>query len=606
MAPQRAPMLAIVIADGVGAALVPVDPTSGSGDTPAVSRWLPWQELAAEVRRLDQTESPRWVWWPDETSRLLVSLDIRPGRCWDLGAVHRMIVGGWRSSPTAIWAACHGLDDAPDPSAGVLRRTQPSGPDLFSDHNATIDSDEPIDTTGRLRSEWATGAWTRSPDLVMRWAELAATCARAQRAQLEHLADASVAMTVAVNTSHAESAAELLCAELEHDGLPIDLAVAESLIADYIGPRPANAPEAAMLATERDEQVLRHIPSEQRLDLRNPANVKALLRRVGIEVSDTRAWRLEQLRDRHPFVDDLLAWRKSERILTTFGYGWLDANVGADGRLRGSWSGSDGAAGRMTATAGLHNMPADLRSAIVAEPGYVFVRADLGQIEPRILAAVSADPALTIATQADDMYAPVATRLGVGRDIAKVAVLGAMYGQTTGKGAEALRGLEANYPRAMSYLADAARAAEGGNDLRTRGGRLVRMGGTSIDRADDERVTEQSGDRVARSRAAARGRYGRNAMVQGAAAEFFKTWAAIARARLVVLDERARIVLCLHDELLLHVPEEHGPDVARLVDDCLHEAAHRWLGPPGSTSPGLPPVRFVADISTIPRWSDAK
>ena len=330
------------------------------------------------------------------------------------------------------------------------------------------------------------------------------------------------------------------------------MGVAEALIAGFVGPRPANASEAATFAAERDERVLRHIPVEQRLDLRNPANVKALLRRVGIEVSDTRAWRLEELRDQHPFVDDLLTWRKAERVSTTFGYAWLDANVGADGRLRGEWSASDGAAGRMTATAGLHNMPADLRPAIVAETGFVFVRADLGQIEPRILAAVSGDGALAAATQEADMYAPVAARLGVERDIAKVAVLGAMYGQTTGRGAEALRGLETNYPVSMAYLSDAARSAEGGNDLRTRGGRLVRMGGGSIGVGDGDM---DGADREGRSRAAARGRYGRNAMVQGAAAEFFKTWAAVVRARLAALDERAQIVLCLHDELLVHVPE---------------------------------------------------
>ena len=47
------------------------------------------------------------------------------------------------------------------------------------------------------------------------------------------------------------------------------------------------------------------------------------------------------------------------------------------------------------------------------------------------------------------MYAPVAERLGVTREVAKVAVLGAMYGQTTGQGAVARRGLESAYPVAM-------------------------------------------------------------------------------------------------------------------------------------------------------------
>ena len=187
------------------------------------------------------------------------------------------------------------------------------------------------------------------------------------------------------------------------------------------------------------------------------------------------------------------------------------------------------------------------------------------------------------------MYAPVAERLGVSRDVAKVAVLGAMYGQTTGHGAAALRGLDAAYPVAMGYLARAARSAEAGNDLRTRGGRRVRMSAGGDPDADD---------RDQRSRAAARGRYGRNAMVQGAAAEFFKTWAVIVRAR---IPADARVVLCLHDELLVQTPSTTAHDVASMVDDALQETAVRWRQPELRTD-----VHFVADTSVIARWSDAK
>jgi DNA polymerase-1 len=219
---------------------------------------------------------------------------------------------------------------------------------------------------------------------------------------------------------------------------------------------------------------------------------------------------------------------------------------------------------------------------------------------------VSGDAALAVATQEADMYAPVAARLGVERDIAKVAVLGAMYGQTTGRGAEALRGLETNYPVAMSYLSDAARAAEGGNDLRTRGGRLVRMGGGQVE-PDQHRSDGDSPDAAGRSRAAARGRYGRNAMVQGAAAEFFKTWAAVVRARLTQLDDRATTVLCLHDELLLHVPVERGTEIGQGVEDWLQEAAIRWMDAPTDADVSrIVRVRFVADVSVVARWSDAK
>jgi DNA polymerase-1 len=99
-----------------------------------------------------------------------------------------------------------------------------------------------------------------------------------------------------------------------------------------------------------------------------------------------------------------------------------------------------------------------------------------------------------------------------------------------------------------------------------------------------------------RAMAAARGRYARNAMVQGAAAELFKVWAVTVRARAATLG--ARIVLCLHDELLVHAPEANAAATVTVVEDSLAEAAHRWHPSSG--------VRFVADISTVTRWSDAK
>ena len=99
-----------------------------------------------------------------------------------------------------------------------------------------------------------------------------------------------------------------------------------------------------------------------------------------------------------------------------------------------------------------HNLPVPLRPAVAAEPGFVFVRADLGQIEPRVLAAVSGDAAFAEATLADDLYAPVAAKLRVERSVAKIAVLAAMYGQRSGAAGEALRDLQRAYPVAMGLL----------------------------------------------------------------------------------------------------------------------------------------------------------
>jgi DNA polymerase-1 len=356
------------------------------------------------------------------------------------------------------------------------------------------------------------------------------------------------------------------------------------VLAGFIGPRPRDEAEALTLRADRDAQVLRHAPAGVTADLRSPAQVRSLLGQVGVDVPDTRAWRLRELRDAHPLVAALLEWRKAERIATTYGYAWLDGALGSDGRLRGAWTGSDGAAGRMTASAGLHNMPAALRQAVLAGEGHVFVRADLGQIEPRVLAAVSGDQALMVAARADDMYAPVAAQLGVDRPTAKVAVLGAMYGQTTGHGAQALRRLNAAYPVAMAYLDAADRAGQAGRDLRTYGGRLICL------------APPPGQEPRNASRAAAYGRYARNAMIQGAAAELFKMWAVTVRARCDHLG--ARVVLCLHDELLVHSPLEHAETVSRLVDECLREAARRW-------APGCA-VRFISDTTLVRSWSEAK
>jgi DNA polymerase-1 len=566
---QRGDLLALAVAPGVGVGLA-----SAHGRL---------HESCADpvdvLRTLEEQLRPRWVWWSIDTPRTLIEAGLRVSTCWDLGAVHRLVYGGWKADPARLWSALHGLPTSSIPAAGQL--------DLTGGDGSSTADDEPVRADGHLRADWVLGRWADSPQHMAAWADIALQACSLQQ-------DALAGLHVAgrpLSTARAESAAELLCAELSLDGLPLDVEAAEDLIAELVGPRPRSEAEAARSRAERDAQVLRYVPGSSGIDLRNPAQVKTLLRRAGIEVPDTRAWRLEQLRAQHPVVEALLQWRKAERVATTYGYSWLDTHIGLDGRLRGAWSGSDGAAGRMTAQAGLHNMPADMRSIVVADPGHVFVRADLGQIEPRVLAAVSGDRALAAATVADDLYAPVAQRLGVERAAAKVAVLAAMYGQTSGTAGQALRGLRNAYPVAMEYLDAADREGQSGRDVRTYGGRLVRMwSGPALDEGDS------GDDRAVRSAAAARGRYARNAMVQGAAAELFKVWAAFVRARVTPLG--ARIVLCLHDELLVHSPFEHADTVRTLLDSCLREAARAW-SPDDS-------VRFVAETSIIQRWSDAK
>jgi DNA polymerase-1 len=546
----------------------------------------PVADLVSRAAELESAGDVRWVWWSAGSDAApLVAARMPVTRCWDVAEAHRLLAGGWEATPQVAWAAAHRLDRSGLPAA---TRGDLFDFDAGAPTSATPDSGPRGDvvmasvvrTDGYLDPDAGLPNWRPDDDTLAAWGRAALACADAQESLLAALGPRSVA------AAHSESAAAHLCVELARDGLPVDRATAERMIAEAAGARPENEADARRIRMARDLQVLAHTPGRESTDLRNPLQVKELLASVGVVVPNTRKWVLEPFRDTHAVVGALLEWRKAERISTTYGYPWLDAHVGADDRLRGRWTASDGAAGRMTAQNGLHNLPTSLRPAVAAHPGHVFVRADLGQIEPRVLAAVSGDEAFAAATRADDLYAPVAAALGVDRPVAKIAVLAAMYGQRSGAAGEALKDLERTYPVAMGYLDAAYAAGLRREPLRTFGGRLIRLDAVLADVPADG----------AASYDAARGRFARNAVIQGSAAELFKAWAATVRATTRELD--AQIVLCLHDELLVHVPEENAAETRLRLEQALTDSARRWTG---STQ-----VRFVADSSVIRRWSEAK
>ena len=559
------------------AVLAVAPPVAGGVDAVLLHRGrltiAPVAEVVEAAGRLEAEHSPRWVWWSAEAAAApLVDAGVPVARAWDVAEAHRLLHGGWSATAGQCWAAAHGI-----PVAGVP--APPSG-DLFefASEAPTTDADSLVDPAGYLRGDH--DEWLRDSAHLEAWAQAAL-----ETAHLQHDLAAATSVRL-VGTVLSESAAAVLCLELRRDGLPIDRARTEQLLADAVGPRPTTDAEEVQARRARDALVLAQVPGRESTDLRNPAQVLEMLQAVGVDVPNTRKWVLEPYRTVHPVVGALLDWRRDERISTTYGYRWLDAHVGDDDRLRGHWTACDGAAGRMTAENGLHNLPVVLRPGVAAHPGHVFVRADLGQIEPRVLAVVSGDTAFAAATRADDLYAPVAQRLGVERPVAKVAVLAAMYGQRSGAAGEALKGLERAYPVAMDLLERAAAAGRRGEPLRTYGGRVIPTG----------RFLASSPVGADPALDAARGRFARNAIIQGAAAELFKAWAATVRA--TTRDLGAQVVLCLHDELLVHAPTEHAAEVAARVDRALDDAARRWAG--GA------PVRFVADTSVIARWSDAK
>jgi DNA polymerase-1 len=132
----------------------------------------------------------------------------------------------------------------------------------------------------------------------------------------------------------------------------------------------------------------------------------------------------------------------------------------------------------------------------------------------------------------------------------------------------------------MAYLRAAEESGRTGRDLRTYGGRLLRLAW-----GESGPVGDVSGH----------GRYARNAVVQGAAAELFKAWAVTVRAGLVALG--GQIVLCLHDELLLHVPGDAASAASTLLVSTLDATTSWWAAGSG--------VRFVVEVTTGDSWADA-
>jgi DNA polymerase-1 len=533
-------------------------------------------DVVQQIAGLD----PRWVWWSaQETATPLVSAGVRLRTCWDLGAVGRLLHGLRRGDAGAVWAAQHGLAEPPVPRGEM---------DLFE---SQVQTGGPVGPDGQLSREWLRGTWSTDLSNAQQWADLVLQLQALQQQQVLELPDPRAAgrrPSLAFWTALSESIAALLSVELEVDGLPVNRQSAAELMTAIIGERPTSPQEEVAVRMARDAIVLDHFPGRT-VDLRSPAQVRSLLVQVGVDLPDTRSWRLTPFGAAVPAVQALLKWRKAERIATTYGWSWLDNHVGADDRLRGSWGAADGAAGRMTAQAGLHNLPSEMRPAVLAEPGFTFVRADLGQVEPRVLAAVSGDPGLTQAAAGDDLYAPVARQLNCDRPTAKVAVLAAMYGQTSGAAGAALKDMDLAYPIAMAYLRSAEDAGRHGTAVRTYGGRLLRSastgsGATAAEAANDDPTG--TGFR--------RGRFVRNAVVQGAAAELFKAWAATVRHGLIPV--KGTIVLCLHDELLLHVPESDAEQTGKLLAAALESTVRWWAAGSG--------VRFLAEVTTGPSWAD--
>ncbi|EFL15946.1 LOW QUALITY PROTEIN: DNA polymerase I, partial [Streptomyces sp. C] len=259
--------------------------------------------------------------------------------------------------------------------------------------------------------------------------------------------------------------------------------------------------------------------------------------------------------------------------------------------------------------AGPCRSPKVIRRAVVADPGWRLVVADADQMEPRVLAAISRDPAfMEVAGRPEDLYTAVSRQGFSGdRDKAKIAVLGAVYGQTSGDGLKNLAALRRRFPRAVAYVDDAARAGEEGRLVRTWLGRTCPPPVGAAE-ADEAGIPQEQGPERADSaetgwtpsyasaNTRARGRFTRNFVVQGSAAD----WALLmlAALRQATAGMRAELVFFQHDEVIVHCPAEE----AEAVVEAVRAAGDRA----GRITFGDTPVRFPFTTAVVECYADAK
>jgi DNA polymerase-1 len=392
----------------------------------------------------------------------------------------------------------------------------------------------------------------------------------------------------------AEAAGALVGAEMGHVGLPWRADLHDEQLRELLGPpQPVGPPRRlAELTAEVNAAFGVH-----GLHPDSPAEVVRAFARAGVDVPNTRAWVLRRVE--HPAVRPLLEYKELYRIWTAHGWAWCDAWV-RDGRFRPEYVPGGVVSGRWaTRGGGALQVPKVVRRAVVADPGWRFVVADAGQLEPRVLAAVSGDARLAAAAAAGDLYAALATDSFDGdRARAKVALLGAMYGQTGGAAVPALAVLRQRYPTAFEFVEAAARTGEAGGLVRSWLGRTCPPAASAWRDAGLDPPEEAGSAEVPQGGASgrARGRFTRNFVIQATAAE----WALVLLATLRTALEatKAELVLFVHDEVVVHCPADEADRVVTAV----HESAERA----GRLLFGDTEIRFPLDVSVVGAYADAK
>ena len=319
----------------------------------------------------------------------------------------------------------------------------------------------------------------------------------------------------------------------------------------------------------------------------------------------TNAEVLEKLRDRHPIIQAVMDYRMLTKLQSTYAEG-LQKEIAPDGRIHTTFQNTVTATGRLSSTEpNLQNIPvrtelgSEIRKMFVPRPGWVLVDADYSQIELRVLAHIADDRAMQEAFRSgEDFHRLTASRVfhmppedvtPLMRRQAKAVNFGIVYGisefslaQDIGvsrrEAKEYIERYLTQYPGVRDYMKKIVETARTQGYVSTLFGRR-RM----IPEIRSTNFNIRSGaERIAL-----------NTPVQGTAADIMKLAMVRVFRALETNGLRARLLLQVHDELIVECPPEEAGRVRAIVADEMEHAATLA-------------VPLVAEAKSGESWYDAK